>query len=412
MAEKKAPSRLLEFLLIFAIVYLVSQSIMRFIVPKESPPEAGVGSVTLKPVDPTVRGGHHPVLLLQNHQSTDLTLADRCPMPPIDVFFVTNPGASDEQKEARATTETAKPCMPLLTVAAGDEVQIDLAPWKYSLFSEEGTYEVHLPVDLKDAEGKEWVVSARFTHSAPGPVVKAFRTFITRPFLNFLIFTASFLPDRNLGIAIIVLTLLVKLLLFFPTQHAMEGQRKMQLLQPQLAVLQKQYATDKKRLQEETMKLWKEHKVNPLQSCLPMLIQFPILIGLFYAIQDGAHLALSRHLLYPIYQDLPWTFGVRFLWFDLTRPDWYVFPVLLVLLQYLQMRLSFEHARKKSEKEGKAQTMSKDQAMQQKMMLYALPIMVGVFAFQFPAAVSLYWGISTLCAIGQQMIVNRERIRP
>lgn len=403
MAEKKAHSRLLEFLLIFAIVYLVSQSIMRFILPKQTTPIAGIGSVTLQPVDPTVRLGHHPVLVLRNHQSTDLALLDRCPMPPVDVVFLGNPEAPEEQKEALTTTETVRPCVPLLTVPAGGEAQIDLAPWKYSLFAREGTYEVYLPIDLLQ-------VSTRFSHHAPGPIVKAFRTFVTKPFLNFLIFTASFLPDRNLGIAIIVLTLLVKLVLFFPTQHAMEGQRKMQLLQPQLAVLQKQYAADKKRLQEETMKLWKEHKVSPLQSCLPMFIQFPILIGLFYAIQDGAHLELSRHLLYPIYQNLSWKLGVHFLWFDLTKPDWYVFPVLLALLQYLQMRLAFHSAQKKSAKDGK-RTMSKDQELQQKMMLYALPVMIGAFAFKFPVAVALYWGISTLCAIGQQMIVNRERIR-
>lgn len=377
---------------------------MRFVVPKQAPEQTGVGSVTLQPADSTVRSGHHPILTLRNHQKEDLILTDRCPMPPVDVFLVENPGGSDERTTALVATEIARPCVPLLTVPAGGEVQIDLAPWKYSLFAAYGTYEVRLPVDIS--------ISTRFTHYKPGPIVKAFRTFVTEPFLNFLIFVASFLPDHNLGIAIIVLTLLVKLVLFFPTQHAMEGQKKMQLLQPKLEVLKKQYAGDSTRLHEETMKLWKEHKVNPLQSCLPMVIQFPILIGLFYVIQDGVHLEISRHLLYPMYQDLPWTFGTRFLWLDLTKPEWYVFPLMLTVLQYCQMKLSFHQARKKAEKDGKAQTASKEQDMQQKVMLYALPVMVGAFAFQFPAAVSLYWGISTLFGIGQQMVVNRERIRP
>ncbi|MBI1934292.1 membrane protein insertase YidC, partial [Candidatus Peregrinibacteria bacterium] len=412
MPDQRSKSRLLEFLLIFAIVYLVSQTIMRFVMPKQSPPEAGIGSVALKPVDATVRGGHHPIILLRNHQRENLRLPDRCPMPPVDVFFVESPGTADERKKLLVTKETVRTCVPLTVVAAGSDVQIDLAPWKYSLFAEEGTYEVRLPVDLKDAEGKEWTASARFALYAPGPMVKAFRTFVTKPFLNFLILSASLLPDHNLGIAIIVLTLLVKIFLFFPTQHAMEGQRKMQLLQPKLEALKKQCAGDSTRLHQETMKLWKEHKVNPLQSFLPMVIQFPILIGLFYVIQDGVHLEISRHLLYPMYRDLPWAFGTRFLFFDLTRPDWYVFPVLLVALQFLQMKLSFAQARKKAVKEGKESPPSKEQATQQRIMLYALPVMVGVFAFQFPAAVSLYWGVSTLFAIGQQMIVNRERIKP
>lgn len=403
MPDKKSPSRLLEFLLIFAIVYLVSQTIMRFIAPKQATPQAGVGSVVLKPEDATVRGGHHPSLVLRNHQSGALILADRCPLPPVDVFLA---------GEALSATETVRSCVPLLTVPAGGEAQIDLAPWKYSLFGSYGTYEARLPADIKDADGKEWIVSTRFSIYEPGPIVKAFRTFITKPFLNFLILSASFLPDHNLGIAIIILTLLVKMLLFFPTQHAMEGQKKMQLLQPQLNALKKQHAGDSARLHQETMKLWKEHRVNPLQSFLPMLLQFPILIGLFYVIQDGVHLELARHLLYPAYQDLPWTFGMRFLFFDLTKPDWYVFPALLVALQFLQMKLSFAQARKKAAREGKESAPSKEQAMQQNIMLYALPVMVGVFAFQFPAAVSLYWGVSTLFAIGQQMVVNRERIRP
>lgn len=410
MPDKKSPSRLLEFLLIFAIVYLVSQTIMRFIAPKQAPSQAGVGSVALKPDDALVRWGHHPVLTLRNHQSGVLVLSDRCPTPPVDIFLVENPGTASERRKALAALETVRPCVPLLSVPAGGEARIDLAPWKYSLFGAYGTYEARLPADLKDAEGEEWTVSARFSLYEPGPIVKAFRTFITKPFLNFLILSASFLPDHNLGIAIIILTLLVKMLLFFPTQHAIRGQKKMQLLQPQLEALKKQHAGDSARLHQETMKLWKEHRVNPLQSFLPLLLQFPILIGLFYVIQDGVHLELARHLLYPAYRDLPWTFGTRFLFFDLTRPDWYVFPVLLVALQFLQMKLSFAQARKKAAKEGKESAPSKEQAMQQNIMLYALPVMVGVFAFQFPAAVSLYWGVSTLFAIGQQMVVNRERL--
>jgi YidC/Oxa1 family membrane protein insertase len=225
-----------------------------------------------------------------------------------------------------------------------------------------------------------------------------------------LIFIASLLPGYNLGLAIIILTLVVKLLLFFPTQHAMEGQRKMQLLQPKLQDIKKQWAGDLQKQNEETMKLWREHRINPFSSCLPILLQFPVLIGLFYVIRDGSVLELSRHLIYPFYAHLDWQFGHAFLWWNLTKPDMLFFPAFLVILQFFQMKLSFHFAKKKGKKQEKKEEAS-PMEMQQKMMLYVLPFMIGFFALKFPVAVSLYWGVSTLFAIGQQLIVNREHLQ-
>jgi YidC/Oxa1 family membrane protein insertase len=91
----------------------------------------------------------------------------------------------------------------------------------------------------------------------------------------------------------------------------------------------------------------------------------------------------------------------------------YVFPPLLVVLQFIQMKLSFAIAkRKKGAQDPKREKTDgeKSQEMQQKIMLYVLPLMIGYFAIQFPTAVSLYWGVSTLFAIGQQLVVNREKM--
>jgi membrane protein insertase Oxa1/YidC/SpoIIIJ len=87
-----------------------------------------------------------------------------------------------------------------------------------------------------------------------------------------------------------------------------------------------------------------------------------------------------------------------------------VFPPLLVILQYVQMKMSFAQSARKKQQEAPKEPKKEggSQAMQQKMMLYGLPLMIGVFAFQFPAAVSLYWGVSTIFAIGQQVVVNRK----
>lgn len=313
---------------------------------------------------------------------------------------------------AKLTTEdTAVPCEVVPAIAPGDSADVSLAPWKYSLFDHNDTYELRLPSSAVSSGSTVLMPSARFEMHEPGAFVKMFRTFITKPFLNFLVLVASALPDHNLGIAIIILTLVVKLLLFWPTQKSLEGQKKMQMLQPKLELLKQQHKGDPKKLQEETVKLWKTEKVNPFQSCLPILLQFPILIGLFYVIRDNTVLELSREYLYPMYDHLTWSFDTHFLGLDLRHPDIYVMPALLVVLQFIQMKLTFAVAKRKAHNEGKEAPVSSQQKTQQMVMTYALPIMIGVFAFQFPAAVAIYWGVSTLFAIGQQMIVNREHLR-
>lgn len=407
-------SRLLEFLLIFAIVYLLSQFAMRIFFPDQFG-DTPQNNVSLTVVDETVKEGHHPVLQLRNGTAETVTLQDRCPMPPVEVSFLGPDPENPVSSKTLKSDDTAFPCLPLLAIAPDEEVQIDLAPWKYSLFSEQGLYELHLPLD-----GTGTNLTARVVIQEPGPFTKLFRSIITKPLLNALIFIASVIPGRDLGMSVIILTIIVKLLLFYPTQHAMQGQKELQKLQPKLEELKRKYKDEPQKLQAETMKLWKEHKINPLQSCLPTLIQFPILIGLFYTVRDGSHLALSRHLIYPFYQHLSWTFDTQFLGLDLLRPELVVIPVSLVVLQFLQMKLAF----KISERKRKAQEKDKvidigeklkeekkplsPQEMQQKVLMYGLPLMIGFFALQFPAAVSLYWGVSTVFGIAQQWLTNRK----
>ena len=401
---KSRAAAIFQFLAIFAFVYLMTQLTFKYFFPEQYGDQPVVTGIILQPMDKTVKGQHHPVLTLKNKREEELTLSERCPMPPVDVWRVYDDGT----KKKLETKETALPCEEVETVAAGESVALDLAPWKYSLFDEYGTYEVALPVDLEQNAN----AVTKFKIYEPGMMTQVFRTFISKPLLNLLILIASLLPDYSLGLAIIILTLIVKLVLFAPTQHAMEGQRKMQAVQPQMDALKKKYKDNPQKMQEETMKLWKEKKVNPMQSCLPMLVQFPVLIGLFFVIRDGSVLALSTHLLYGPFQDLSWTFGTQFLGLDLTVPNISVMPALLVVLQFAQMKLAFAiNEKKKSKKDGKKnkEAMSQ-QEVQQKVMMYGLPLLIGFFAFQFPAAVSLYWAVQAVFAILQQLYVNRKEL--
>jgi YidC/Oxa1 family membrane protein insertase len=404
MADKKPSSRLWDFLVILAVVYLAVEFGMRWFFPSQ-PDTTQSAPVVLQMQDATVSVGTAPLVTVRNN--TDLPLAlvtDNC--LPFAVYRVE--GTDKTLLEGEPEGE----CTPPASVPAGKAEKITLAPWTFSLFGEQGTYELQLLQGTGSAVTGTGAV-ATLTVGDPGIVAKIFRAFITKPLLNALIFIASIVPQHDLGVSIILLTLIVKLILFIPTQHALEGQKKMQLLQPKFEAVRREFKDNPTKMNEETMKIWKEHKINPLQSCLPLLVQFPVLIGLFYVIRNGANLGLSRHLLYPVYQNLSWTFDQHFLGLDLTKPYVWIFPPLLVILQFLQIKLSLVIADKKKAKEIAAKTTpaaDTPQEVQQKVMLYILPLVIGFFSLSYASALSIYWGISTLFAIGQQLLVNREHL--
>jgi YidC/Oxa1 family membrane protein insertase len=420
MSAAKKSSRLLDFALIFIATLLLSQFAMSWFFPK---PDSRAAGVFLTMQADSLRTGNDAIAVVENRTDKAVTVPARCPRPPLDLFRV-----SGETLTPIADPQPAVPCeTDGVTVEPGKTGDIPLSSWKYSAYAENGLYEVQLPAGIAVsssgavASGSGTVVSpvsARFDVHEPGVFVKLYRGLIVKPFLNSLVFIASVLPGHNLGLAIIILTILVKLLLFYPTQKSLEGQKKMQLLQPKLEEVRKKYKEDPQKQQEETVRLWKEHKINPFQSCLPILLQFPILIGLITVIGSGSNIDLSRHLLYGGYQHLAWTFDTNFLGLDLTVPHIWIFPPLLIVLQFIQMWLSFRIADKKKAKQiekiehGGVQTTEKSaQELQQKVMMYVLPLMIGFFALRYPSAVALYWGISTLFAIGQQIIVNREHLK-
>jgi YidC/Oxa1 family membrane protein insertase len=415
MSAQAATSRsrsILELLALFAIAYLLSEFALGWFLPSASE-QASQPGIELSLVDDSVRQGNIVEVHLRNGGANPLVLPSRCPQPPLDVLERATATASGRLLVAEST---AIPCgVEAISVAPNETATISLAPWKYSLLSEVGTFEVRVPSTVQTSGGTGSVLSAQLEVYEPGAFVKLFRTFITKPFLNLLVLVAAILPDHNLGIAIIVLTLLVKLLLFLPTQHALESQRRMQVIQPKVDQLRKKFADDPVRQQKEMMALWKEHKVNPFQSCLPLLVQFPVLIGLFYVIQGSSQLELSREFLYPFLQHVSWSFNPWFLGLDLTEVTWLAVPV-LVGLQFWQMWLALKKSQAAQAKKvvldaktGKPEKQElSPEAMQQKIMLYAMPAMIGFFALQFPAAVSLYWAVSTLFAVGQQVVVNRK----
>ena len=194
----------------------------------------------------------------------------------------------------------------------------------------------------------------------------------------------------NYGIAIILLTVITKVLFFPLTIKSMTSMKAMQALQPQINALRSKYRSDPQRLQRETMELYRVHKVNPLGGCLPMVVQIPI----FYALYDA--LSVSVDLQGAPFICFGHLFGVDLWICDLSRHDpTYVLPILMGVSMFVQQKM----------------TPVMGDPRQAKMMLF-MPV---VFTFMFlnlPAGLVLYWTLSNVLQIGQQKYMEKIGKKP
>jgi YidC/Oxa1 family membrane protein insertase len=206
-----------------------------------------------------------------------------------------------------------------------------------------------------------------------------------------------------MGVAIIALTILVRLALLPSTMKSLLAQKKLKDLQPEIEKIKKDHGHDQEKMAKATMELYQRHGVNPLSSCLPLLIQFPIFIALY---QVFFRLAQSGQLnmLYPFISK-PEVINTHFLWFDLAKPDhFYILPVLAGATLFWQSKMMTPG--QKTEK--KEQKTADFQTMLSKQMLYLFPLMTVFIALRLPSALALYWVITTLFGIIQQYLILRR----
>ena len=179
----------------------------------------------------------------------------------------------------------------------------------------------------------------------------------------------------NFGISIIIVTILIKIALLPLTLKQDKSMKEMKKLQPEIEKIKKDYAHDKQMLNIKTMELYKEHKVNPLGGCLPLLIQFPILIALFGVLRNGI-----------IPQDS------SFLWLKLSDKDpYYILPVLNGAVSFFQQKL-----------------MGTSDNPQMKNMMYVFPIMMIYISYRMPSGLQLYWLTSSILAVVQQYFIMKK----
>ena len=198
---------------------------------------------------------------------------------------------------------------------------------------------------------------------------------LLKQFLAFLLNTTDKYVG-NFGISIIIVTILIKILLLPLTLKQDKSMKEMKKLQPELEKIKEKYANDKQMLNIKTMELYKEHKVNPLGGCLPLLLQLPILFALFGVLRNGI-----------IPKDS------SFLWLKLSVPDpFYVLPVLNGAVSFFQQKLM-----------GSA-----DSNPQMKNMMYIFPIMMIMFSLKMPSGLQLYWLTSSILAVVQQYFIMKK----
>ena len=338
--------------------------------------------------------GNEVILNIQNKSSESVIVKNKCPENPLFVEFYKN----GEWIKKEAKIDDLKYCEDQkdITVEPTKSSNIKFGLWSTKLFDAEGKYRVTFQSKIN---GKDKNFVHEINMVPPSFLKRTWNLIFYQPIYNILIFFMSKLPGHNLGWAIIVLTILIKVILLGPNQKALKSQKRLQIVQPQLDALKEKYKNDPQRLAQETMAIWKKNKVSPLGSCLPMLIQFPILIALFYVVRDSLNL-MDKSLLYMPLKDFnlqivnPIFLGL----IDLTKVNLLALPIIVGGLQFLQIKLSLSKVQKNNSNTAVP--------MMNNMMQFFLPVMIALFTASLPAAVGFYWGVSTLFAIGQQLVVN------
>jgi YidC/Oxa1 family membrane protein insertase len=201
--------------------------------------------------------------------------------------------------------------------------------------------------------------------------------------LSWLLTEVAEFFSGNYGLSIVIVTLLIRFVLLPLMIQQTRSSKAMQALQPEIQKLREKYSSkDQKtqqQLQQETMKLFQQNGVNPLAGCFPLIIQMPILLGFYHAIMRTQEIASHN-----------------FLWFSLGQPD-YILAITAGITTFIQQKIMMGN--------------TDNPNPQLKMMLYIMPIMIVVFAINFPAALSLYWVIGNIFMIVQTYFIAGPKVK-
>ncbi|MDO8667983.1 MAG: YidC/Oxa1 family membrane protein insertase [bacterium] len=234
-----------------------------------------------------------------------------------------------------------------------------------------------------------------------------FHVIFYEPILNLLVFLYNVIPGHDIGLAIIVMTVIIKLILLPLSKQSIKSQKSLQGLQPKIDELKKKYADNKQEQGKAMMELYKQEKVNPFSSCLPLLIQLPFLWAVFIVFKDG----LSNQALNNIYSFVsnpgvinPISLGLV----DLSKSN-IVLAVLAGAAQFWQAKMMVTKRPEIKSPGAKDENMM---AIMNKQMLYMMPILTVVIGMTFPGGLALYWFVTTVLTALQQLYLFKQKDKP
>ncbi len=240
-----------------------------------------------------------------------------------------------------------------------------------------------------------------------------FNELLYRPLFNSMVFFYDIIPGANLGLAIILTTLIVRILMIPLYRASIKSQREITIIQPIIKELQVKYKDDKQKLSEELMKAYKEHNVNPFAGIVLLLVQLPILIAIYQV-----SLNLFKPETYPAlysFVTLPENGfnNMSFFSLNIAEPKNIILALLVGISQYYQIKLIMKRTQPKKVEDKKKKKLDTPEVpdfatILNKQMLFLMPILVTVFAYSLPASMSLYWITTTVFTIVQEFFLIRQ----
>lgn len=236
-------------------------------------------------------------------------------------------------------------------------------------------------------------------------MIQIYNAILFQPLLNLLIFLYNHIGD--IGIAIIIVTILIRLILIYPSLKALKSQKALQELQPKIKDLQEKHKGNKEEQTKALMGFYKENKVNPFSSCLPMLVQLPIIFALYGVFRTGLSSQNVEHL-YPAVP-APEHINTFFLGIvNMAEPN-VLMAIIAGALQFIQSKMMLSKIKNKPSSNKAPKGLADMSGLMGKQMTYLMPAMTVFIAMSLPSGLALYWITTTLFAIVQQYAIMRPR---
>ncbi|WKZ24798.1 MAG: YidC/Oxa1 family membrane protein insertase [Patescibacteria group bacterium] len=230
-----------------------------------------------------------------------------------------------------------------------------------------------------------------------------FNTFFYEPILNLLVFIYNTLPGSDIGWSIVILTIVIKLILYPLSKKSIESQKALQDLQPKIEEIKRKYKDDKEAMSKAMMDLYKTEKVNPLSSCLPLLIQLPFFWAIFRVFNDELS-GKTLDMIYPFIVNPGTMNPIAFGFVDFSETN-IVLAILAGASQYFQIKMMPNKPAAIKSEGAKDENMM---AMMNKQMLYIMPVLTVVICMTLPSGLAFYWFVSTILTLAQQWYIFRN----